>query len=282
MAITLLTVVSKHIFFGAVDGHHVSYQQRIAGERAPAWEKPFSHLLSPYDYFILTRSLPLDALSWSSHERAQRRTDTDLTHQLLFSSRTDGASWQIFANRITHQGATLVIIKTKEGTILGGYADEPWQPATDWYGSSSNYLFRISTNGRLPMDTWGGGSGSNNNFQYLNWGKKSLPNGLAMGGQFDYPGLWLDSDFVHGQSNAGPVCTTYQSPQLTETSDFLVDEVEAILVRPIIRDDSLEGAGGGGGVLSRAEDMEFMEMAGKKMYSKDLGEPEHEEDDSNK
>lgn len=43
------------------------------------------------------------------------------------------------------------------------------------------------------------------------------------------------------------------------------------LVRPVEKDEEDETSGGGGGVLSHAEDMEFMEMAGKKMYSKDLG-----------
>lgn len=40
------------------------------------------------------------------------------------------------------------------------------------------------------------------------------------------------------------------------------------LVRPLERDEDEEE---GGGVLSHAQDMEFMEMAGKKMYSKNLG-----------
>lgn len=50
-----------------------------------------------------------------------------------------------------------------------------------------------------------------------------------------------------------------------------------------MKDDDQDQAGGGGGVLSHAEDMEFMEMAGRKMYSKDLGpEPNTDDDDSDK
>ena len=49
-----------------------------------------------------------------------------------------------------------------------------------------------------------------------------------MGGQFDYAGLWLDSDFLHGHSKAGPVCTTYRSPQLSLEENFTVDEIEGI------------------------------------------------------
>lgn len=47
-----------------------------------------------------------------------------------------------------------------------------------------------------------------------------------MGGQFDYAGLWIDSDFLHGHSKAGPLCTTYQSPQLSTSETFEVEEVE--------------------------------------------------------
>lgn len=40
------------------------------------------------------------------------------------------------------------------------------------------------------------------------------------------------------------------------------------MVRPLQKDTEEEESGG---VLSHAQDMEFMEMAGKKMYSKNLG-----------
>lgn len=121
-----------------------------------------------------------------------------------------------------------------------------------------------------------------------------------MGGQLGYEGLWIDEDFIHGRSRAGPVCTTYQSPQLSYNEDFTIEEVEGnddnvdsshafidmhiylvILVRPSIRDDDnmMEPKGG---VFSRDQNMEFMEMAGKKMYSKDLPEPERREEDQDK
>lgn len=50
--------------------------------------------------------------------------------------------------------------------------------------------------------------------------------GIGMGGQFDYAGLWIDSDFLHGHSKAGPLCTTYQSPRLSPTETFEIEEVE--------------------------------------------------------
>ncbi|OBZ91451.1 TLD domain-containing protein 1 [Choanephora cucurbitarum] len=251
----------------------------------------FSSLLSPFDYFMLTLHLPPDALSWSEHEKDRRKTTGDLEHTLLYSSRRDGTSWQMFANRLVGQGATLIVIKAKQdGFVFGGYADEAWANCnTDWYGNSSNFLFRLARD-------YGAWRASNNNshYQYLCWGKKSLPNGLGMGGQFEYAGLWLESDFLHGHSRAGPLCTTFGSPQLSSDQNFLIDEVEGNvlgarslldanillvwLVRPLLRDED-EDMNEGKGVLGHAEDMEFMEMAGKKMYSKDLGPNKADNDD---
>ncbi|KAI8987294.1 TLD-domain-containing protein [Mycotypha africana] len=165
------------------------------------------------------------------------------------------------------QGATFVVIKTKDGDVFGGYADDAWEypPSTTWYGHSANFLFRLNK----AFGVWDGANSSNDHYQYLCWGKKSLPNGFGMGGQFDYAGLWIDADFHNGHSRAGPLCTTYSSPQLSEKDKFIVDEIEVWLVRPLQRDED-EDLAGGNGILGRSEDMEFMEMAGKKMYSKDL------------
>jgi hypothetical protein len=51
------------------------------------------------------------------------------------------------------------------------------------------------------------------------------------------------------------------------------------LVRPIIRDED-EDDTNGGSVLDRAEDMEFLEMSGKKLYSRDLEKPPATQDDN--
>ncbi|KAL9543724.1 hypothetical protein MBANPS3_007972 [Mucor bainieri] len=265
--------------------HHLAspqIQQHSKETRRLLGKDKFSNLMTPYDYYMLSLSLPGNTLSWSDYEQTQRKVAQDVQHEMVFSSKRDGSSWQNFVSKMVGQGATLVVIQAKDGSVFGGYADEHWEYCnTHWYGNSSNFLFRIKdTYGR-----WEASSGSNDHYQYLCWGKKSLPNGFGMGGQFQYAGLWIDSDFIHGHSRAGPLCTTYSSPQLSKSDTFTVDQVEVWLVRPLVKDEDQDQAGGGGGVLSHAEDMEFMEMAGKKMYSKDLGpEPteDEEEDDSDK
>lgn len=50
------------------------------------------------------------------------------------------------------------------------------------------------------------------------------------------------------------------------------------LVRPLVKDENEQDTNGKG-ILGHSEDMEFMEMAGKKMYSKDLGPEPTEQDE---
>lgn len=232
----LFQLVAEFIFLGKAQSTHKRRLDHLAAPHLQQHNKEtrklfgknkFSSLLNPFDYYMLTLFLPGNALSWSDYEKSQRKVDKDVQHDLIFSSRRDGMSWQVFANKMVGQGATLIVIKTKDGAMFGGYTDEAWEYAkTDWYGNSSNFLFKLSPS----YGTWSANS-SNNHYQYLCWGKKSLPNGFGMGGQFEYAGLWIDADFIHGHSRAGPLCTTYSSPQLSTDDTFLVDEVEGKILK---------------------------------------------------
>ncbi|CAO3649367.1 unnamed protein product [Cunninghamella blakesleeana] len=290
----LFQLVAKCFFFSTDilnnnngDGDQL-HSLKIKHERSPYINDLLSSsLLTPYDYFYLSLQLPSNALSWSSVEREQHKVKEDVHHQRLYSSRQNGNSWQRFVQSIVQQGATLLLIKSKkDGSIFGGYTDEPWQLMTDWYGSSFNFLFQLSGHySKWDMfGVWQATSNINDHYQYLCWGKKSLPNGLGMGGQFEYSGLWINADFIHGHSRGGPYCSTYQSPQLTNMDQFEIDEVEVWLVRPLLRDEEEEL--NGDSILNRNEDMEFLEMAGKKLYSRDLEKPENsnnsDDDDGDK
>ena len=48
----------------------------------------------------------------------------------------------------------------------------------------------------------------------------------GMGGQFEYFGLWLDSEFGPGHSKARPKSTTYGNPQLSASEEFQIEEIE--------------------------------------------------------
>ena len=47
-----------------------------------------------------------------------------------------------------------------------------------------------------------------------------------MGGQLQYFGLWIDSEFGKGQSKAEPHCTTFNSPRLSQKENFTIDILE--------------------------------------------------------
>jgi TLD len=139
---------------------------------APALDKPklpntdsFSNLLDPYMYYLLTLHMPVDCLASTHPSKA-------IPHSLLFSSKLDGKSWQNFANNIVNRGALVIVIKTSDGAVFGGYTDQPLQSLTRWTGNRNNFLFRQS-----PMGLWDAANGTNDHYQYLCWGKKSLPNG---------------------------------------------------------------------------------------------------------
>ncbi|KAG2184375.1 hypothetical protein INT43_000284 [Umbelopsis isabellina] len=244
--------------------HHLA---PIMARRMLPQTQSYSHLLTPFDYFTLTVHMPADCLASTS-------TSKSSPHQLIFSSKIDGSSWQNFVNNITNQGALILAIKTTDGDVIGGFIDSALQLETRWTGNTSNFLYRLD-----PMGLWDASAGNNDHYQYLCWGKKSLPNGFGMGGQFDYCGLWLDADFSHGHSKAGPLCSTYSSPRLTSKEEFTIDMVEAWLVRPLPVDPNNPDPRSQGSVLNNAEGMAFLEMAGRKLYSKDL--PQADKDQEN-
>ena len=42
----------------------------------------------------------------------------------------------------------------------------------------------------------------------------------------DFFGLWLSSDFGHGHSKAKPKCSTYLSPMLSSSEEFVLELIE--------------------------------------------------------
>jgi hypothetical protein len=51
-----------------------------------------------------------------------------------------------------------------------------------------------------------------------------LPNGLGFGGQMDYFGMWIDSQFERGTFACEPTSTTFGNPKLSQKSTFDIDK----------------------------------------------------------
>ena len=94
-----------------------------------------------------------------------------------------------------------------------------------------------------------------------------MPNGLGLGGQLEYFGLWIDAEY--GKARCAPSCSSYTSPQLSEKEYFKFThcEVWAVGEEPENEDDE--------NVRKSALDLDpeaqaVMEMMGKTFVSKDV------------
>ncbi|XP_028608994.1 MTOR-associated protein MEAK7 isoform X1 [Grammomys surdaster] len=162
----------------------------------------------------------LDVLSviyLSSHLAAEHRH----RWRLLFSTQLHGQSFSQLCSHITNQGPSLVVLEDRDGYVFGGFASCSWEIKPQFQGDNKCFLFSIAPRMATHLYT-----GYNNHFMYLNCGQQTMPNGLGMGGQHHYFGLWVAADFGKGHSKAKPACTTYNSPQLSAQEDFLFDKME--------------------------------------------------------
>ncbi|XP_043350740.1 MTOR-associated protein MEAK7 isoform X3 [Dermochelys coriacea] len=141
--------------------------------------------------------------------------------RLLFSSRVHGESFSQLCGQIINKGPCILVLKDLDGYIFGGFASESWEVKPQFQGDNRCFLFSISPS--LMVHTY---TGYNDHFMYLNHGQQTIPNGLGMGGQHDYFGLWIDGNYGKGHSKAKPRCTTYNSPQLSANENFMLDAME--------------------------------------------------------
>ncbi|XP_063801783.1 MTOR-associated protein MEAK7 isoform X2 [Pseudophryne corroboree] len=141
--------------------------------------------------------------------------------RLLFSTSIHGESFSQLCGHLVDQGPSLLVLRDRDGFIFGGFASQNWEVKPQYQGDSRCFLFTVSP--QLDVYTY---SGYNDHYMYLNHGQQTMPNGLGMGGQHDYFGLWIDSNFGKGHSKAKPRCTTYNSPQLSAKEEFQIDGME--------------------------------------------------------
>ncbi|CAG8462574.1 1648_t:CDS:2 [Ambispora gerdemannii] len=220
--------------------------------------KSFSQLLSPDDYFLLVYNLPSNC----------RVTP----HTMIFSSTFDGDSWHTFVNSLLYQGSTIIVVKDTDGYVFGGFVYEDWHMLPRFYGSNLNFLFTV----RPKLRVYSGANGFNENWQYLNSGTQTLPNemllGLGMGGQLDYFGFWIDSNFITGHSRAAPLSSTYNSPRLSKQEEFKIDQVEVWLVKPTERDpDTIPHQQKYSAMDRNPAEMELLEMAANNNPTRKIG-----------
>ncbi|XP_074034549.1 MTOR-associated protein MEAK7 isoform X2 [Leptinotarsa decemlineata] len=170
------------------------------------------------------------------------------------------------SGRIVNQGPSVLIVEDKNGYMFGGFAPANWELSPKFYGDDSSFLFTLAPRMRVFPST-----GYNQHFQYLNLHQQTLPNGLAMGGQHGYWGLWIDSEYGKGETSQS--CTTYtgyQQMSLSKEFTFRHLEVWGLGQPPPTPQEKGERVGIlDGNVESKA----ILKMAGKTMYSEFVKEP---------
>ncbi|XP_047205873.1 MTOR-associated protein MEAK7 isoform X2 [Girardinichthys multiradiatus] len=194
--------------------------------------------------------------------------------RLVFSTHLHGESFTKMVSGLMHHGPTVLLIKDTKGHVFGGFASQAWEMKPQFQGDSRCFLFSVFPALRVYTAT-----GYNDHFMYLNQNQQTMPNGLGMGGQHDYFGLWLNGDFGQGHSRARPKCTTYGSPKLSADEDFTLDSVEVWAVGKPPQPAEGEEEESKKSILNVDPEVQaLMELTGKTLHSEGFSELEEDFD----
>ncbi|KAL6905604.1 hypothetical protein ACP4OV_003205 [Aristida adscensionis] len=141
--------------------------------------------------------------------------------KLLYHSSLHGQSFNTFLGNVTNGDAqTVLIVKDTEGYVFGGYASQPWERHSDFYGDMKTFLFKLCPQASIFRPT-----GANKNLQWcgVSFSSDNIPNGIGFGGQPHHFGLFLSANFDQGHSFT---CTTFTSPPLSKSSRFRPEVIE--------------------------------------------------------
>ncbi|KAK8632551.1 hypothetical protein V6N13_072942 [Hibiscus sabdariffa] len=156
------TFLNAAIFSKDHEGHNdksMSFEDfRCWCSLVPSVKKFLSNLLAPPD--------PGGALF---HEELDE-------WKLLYHSSLNGLSFNTFLGNISNDGPTVLIIKDREGYIFGGFASQPWERHSDFYGDMKSFLFQLYPKASIFRPT-----GANNNLQWCaaNFSSETIPNGIG-------------------------------------------------------------------------------------------------------
>jgi len=133
-----------------------------------------------------------------------------------------------------------------------------------FYGSNACFLFNLRPKAQAYETTR-----FNANYMYCNLKQKTMPNGLGMGGQLDYFGLWLDAE-DYGKGKCAPSCSSFNSPQVSKEKEFAFSHLEAWGVGEEPQLDEEEGTRSALDLDPEAQAV--MEMMGKTFVGKQVKE----------
>ena len=140
--------------------------------------------------------------------------------ELLYRSSEDGLSGSAFHFNCDEQGATVVIIETTEGEVIGGYTNTSWFSSTgSWACADKAFIFALS----------GFGLSSPCKMNLMNASdKKAIYNYSSLGPAFGRCDLFVKGSTV--TINIGQTYERGSSKQLTKHRSYYIKEMEVFKV----------------------------------------------------
>ena len=211
----------RDVFFG--DLHHSlspKNEEEFDSQRRPVQIEP------PHDPTELLYAPPI-----LSEEMLQQVVDEALPSNLqmystwkrLFSINLHGDCVSTMLNQCKSFRHTMIVLKTSQGTLLGGFASEPWKVRAgfnkcSYYGTGASFLFSDypgEPGRRFSFYKW---VGANDYCQLCDTDTGRIA--LGGGGNF---GLVIEDNFLKGST--GP-CDTFDNPSLVPGFDGTFDILE--------------------------------------------------------
>lgn len=210
------------------------------------------HKSKPHNQYEEARSKETLLLSPTGLAALSHELPTSSQWKIIFTSSTS-SSWSTFLQALELAETSVLIIRSVDGVIFGGYRGSPWIRDVN-FSDSESFVFKLSPEIQIYRST-----GINSNHSYYNHGSKTFPNGIGFGGQLDYFAIYLES-LERGHSRGDP-STTFNNPQFTSEPEFQVDRVELWLLEE--RDQ--ESVGYKRSIRDNIEAKAMLEMAGIQM-----------------
>ena len=110
--------------------------------------KEFGEIISENNLNFLEKSLIINnnkiyiknLFNWINDKNESKKFKTSL----LYRKSRDGDSFNTFHNLCDNQGTTLVLYKSNEGFIIGGYTPLNWDNHSGWKNDKDSFLFSLT------------------------------------------------------------------------------------------------------------------------------------------
>lgn len=130
----------------------------------------------------------------------------------LYSLERDGDAFEMFLKKVQNDDFTLLVLKTTDGHVFGGFADRVWERQESYFGAGQAFLFSVNDDDAVSVYHW---TGANRMVQHVGGDKRRF----AMGGGGSGFGLCVEDNFRQGSTSN---CETFENEALCPGDSFRV------------------------------------------------------------